>query len=139
MASLVAAGPKPSPKTFRPVIRPSRFRRASTNATVVICRNPSAGPSSHLLCVRSHRPPLNRLCRRHPGIDTRNAFSASSSSTRPQIMDAQGTRFSRDVGPRKQARFVGGHAHRTRQIGRVHDTPNGRRSHRHRCRNPTLG
>ncbi len=44
----------------------------------------------------------------------------------------QGTGLGRDAGPRKQARFIGGHAHRTRQISRVHDPADGHCSHRHR-------
>ncbi len=55
-------------ETLRSIVRPSRFGRASTNPTVIIRRNPSACLSSHLSCVRSHRPPLNWPCRHHPRI-----------------------------------------------------------------------
>ncbi len=65
------------------------------------------------------------------GSNARSAFFVSFSLTRPQIVDVQGTRLGRDVGPQKQARFIGGHAHWTRQIGRVHDPANGHRLHHH--------
>ncbi|CAM6054085.1 unnamed protein product [Sphagnum tenellum] len=67
-----------------------------------------------------------------PGSNARSAFSARSSSTGPRTVVMQGTRLGHDVGPRKQARPVGGHAHQTRKIGRVHDPVDGHRSHRHR-------
>ncbi len=65
------------------------------------------------------------------GSDARSARTASFSSTGPRTVDVQGTGPGRDVGARKQVRSVGGHAHRTRQVGRVHDPADGDRSHRH--------
>jgi hypothetical protein len=55
-------------KTLRPAVRPSRFGRAWTDPTAVVRRNPSARLSSHLSCVRSHRPPFNRPYRHRLGI-----------------------------------------------------------------------
>ncbi|CAK9208412.1 unnamed protein product [Sphagnum troendelagicum] len=60
------------------------------------------------------------------------SVSASSSSTGPRTLDLQGTGLGRDAGPRQYGRPVGGHAHRTRQVGHVHDPVDGDRLHRHR-------
>jgi hypothetical protein len=49
-------------ETLRPVVGPTRFLRASTDPMAIVYRNPSARLSSHLSCVRSHRPSLNRPC-----------------------------------------------------------------------------
>ncbi len=55
-------------KTLRSVVRSLRFPRASTDLTAIVHRNPSAPLSSHLSCVWSHRPSLNRPCHHHSKI-----------------------------------------------------------------------
>ncbi|CAM6063086.1 unnamed protein product [Sphagnum tenellum] len=80
------------------------------------------GPTDH---------PSTGLAATTRGSNARSV-SASSSSTGPRTLDLQGTGLGRDAGPRQYGRPVGGHAHRTRQVGHVHDPVDGDRLHRHR-------
>jgi len=83
-----------------------------------------------VLC-RTDRPSIGRPATASRS-NARSACSTSSSSVGPSTVDLQGTSLGLDIGLGEQTRFARGHAHRTRQISRVHDSPHGHGSHRHR-------